>query len=138
MAAPKTVPTNQPVEEFIDRIDNENQRKDSRRLVEIMQRITGDQPKMWGDSIIGFGSYHYVYKSGREGDWLLTGFSPRKKNMTVYVMNGFKKYDEKLKKLGKCSNSVSCLYFKRLDDLEIGILEEILNHSVQYLRTKYG
>ena len=137
MAELKTVPTDQPVDQFIRELENDKQRADSRELVDIMRRITGAEPQMWGSSIVGFGSYHYVYESGTQGDWFLTGFSPRKRNMTVYVMNGFKNYEDKLTKLGKCRNSVSCLYFRKLDDLQVPVLEEILEDSVQYLQTKY-
>jgi hypothetical protein len=138
MADLKTSPSSKPVEEFIRSINNKQQQEDSRVLLDLMGKVTSEKPVIWGESIVGFGSYHYVYKSGREGDWFLTGFSPRKQNMTVYIMEGLSAYDTELRNLGKCKNSVSCLYFKRLSDIDIDILESILRDSVEKLRTKYG
>ena len=92
---------------------------------------------MWGDSIVGFGSYHYKYQSGREGDWFLTGFSPRKQNLTIYIMNGFDHYENYLKKLGKVKSSVSCLYLKKLDDVDTEVLANLVADSVHYLQDQY-
>ena len=102
-----------------------------------MQGITGELPKMWGNSIIGFGSYHYKYKSGREGDWFLTGFSPRKQSFTLYIMAGFSKYEELLSKLGKFTTGKSCLYIKRLSDVDLSVLETICIRSLEDMQKLY-
>ena len=101
MSQNKTRPTTTSVTSFLDSVEDEIQRRDSHTLISIMKEITGEEPVMWGSSIIGFGSYHYKYNSGREGDMLLTGFSPRKQNLSLYIMAGFTKYEELLQKLGK-------------------------------------
>jgi hypothetical protein len=130
MAKLKTIPTNQNVNKFLETIKDEKKRKDSFALVDIMQEITKADPKMWGENIIGFGDYHYKYKSGREGDWFLTGFSPRKQNLTVYIMGGLNDPEE-LSQLGKYKNTGSCLYFKSLDDLNIEVLKALLKNSIK-------
>ena len=94
-------------------------------------------PKMWGDTIIGFGSYHYKYASGREGDWFITGFSPRKQNLTIYIMNGFDRYTELMSQLGKYKTSKSCLYIKKMEDIDLEILSNLINESVKYMVKKY-
>lgn len=93
---------------------------------------------MWGPSIVGFGSYHYKYESGREGDWPKTGFSPRKQNLTLYIMDGFDKYDELMAKLGKHKTGKSCLYVKRLSDIDTGVLTKLVKASVAHFDKKYG
>ncbi|MFC1664951.1 DUF1801 domain-containing protein [Pseudomonadota bacterium] len=103
-----------------------------------MAPITRAEPKMWGNSIVGFDSYHYKYKSGREGDWLLTGFSPRKQNLTIYIMNGFEKYELLLTKLGKHKTAKSCLYIKKLDEIHIPTLIKLIKASVKFMRSHYG
>jgi hypothetical protein len=100
----------------------------------LMQEVTGELPKMWGDSIVGFGTYHYKGASGREGDWMLTGFSPRKQNLTVYIMTGFQDSQVLLGKLGKHSTSVSCLYIKKLADVDKEVLRELVSRSVAHMR----
>ncbi len=134
----KTSPNKGSVRDFISSVQDTEKQEDSLQLLSLMEEITQDKPVMWGDSIIGFGTYHYQYKSGREGDWFLTGFSPRKQNLTIYIMDGFSKYDALLKKLGKNKNSVSCLYVKRLSDIDIDVLTQILTESVGYLKKKYS
>ncbi len=134
MAELKTKPTKQSVKDFIDAIKDEQQKKDCRTVSRIMKRITKANPKMWGPGIVGFGSYHYKYASGREGDWFLTGFAPRKQNLTLYIMSGFKKYGALLKKLGKHKIGGSCLYVKRLDDVDMDVLTELIEDSVAYVR----
>jgi len=119
MATPKTVPTKASVSAFIKRVENDQRRADCEALVKIMKQITRAEPVMWGPSIVGFGSYHYTYASGREGDWPLTGFSPRKHALTLYIMAGFKRYAPLMKKLGKHSTGSSCLYIKRLEDVDL-------------------
>ena len=134
MAELKTKPTKQSVKDFVDGVKDEHQRKDCRTVSRIMKRITKANPKMWGPGIVGFGSYHYKYASGREGDWFLTGFAPRKQNLTLYIMSGFKKYSALLKKLGKHKIGGSCLYVKRLDDVDMDVLTELIEDSVAYVR----
>jgi uncharacterized protein YdhG (YjbR/CyaY superfamily) len=99
-----------------------------------MQQVTKAEPKMWGSSIVGFGSYHYKGASGREGDWMLVGFSPRKQNLTLYIMAGFDRYDELMKKLGKFSTGKSCLYIKKLADVDKKVLKELVSESVQFMK----
>ena len=139
MAELKTKPTRVSVEKFIAGVDDEAKRQDCHELAEMMRRVTGAEPVMWGPSIVGFGSYHYRYESGREGDWMLAGFSPRKRDLTVYVMAGFKGNAEKtLARLGKHkASSGGCLYLKRLSDVDLGVLEELVRDSVARMRSAY-
>ena len=137
MAELKTKPTKQSIKTFIDSIEDEQKRKDCRIVLKLMRELTGEKAKMWGDSIVGFGTYHYKYKSGREGDWMLTGFSPRKQNLTIYIMPGFSKFETLLKKLGKHKTSKSCLYIKSLGDIDLDILSKIISQSVTYMKQTY-
>lgn len=130
----KTTPTSRSVAEFVDGIADEGQRADSRALLGLMQKITKAEPKMWGPSIVGFGSYHYRYESGREGDWFLTGFAPRKGTMTVYIMAGFDRYDALMQKLGRHKTGKSCLYIKRLADVDMDVLAELVRQSVEHMK----
>jgi len=134
MAEPKTKLTNESVEAFLNRIPDKQKRADAFTLLEIMQQVTRAEPKMWGSSIVGFGAYHYVYASGREGDWPLTGFSPRKQNLTVYITSGFEQYGALLAKLGKHACGKSCLYLKRLDDVHLPTLKKLIRQSVKHMR----
>ncbi|MFY0600425.1 MAG: DUF1801 domain-containing protein [Cyclobacteriaceae bacterium] len=136
MAELKTAPNNKSVDDFLNQIEKEKKKQDSITLNALFKKITDENPVMWGDSIIGYGRYHYKYKSGREGDWFLGGFSPRKQSLTLYIMSGFSKYDELLSKLGKFKTSVACLYIKKLEDVDMKILEELISTSVEYLRNK--
>lgn len=115
---------------FLKSLADPQQQADSRALVKLMSDAAGAKPEMWGASIVGFGSFHYVGKSGREGDWMLTGFSPRKQNLTIYLMCGFKPFAELLPKLGKHKTGGSCLYFKRLSDLHLPTLRKMVKQSV--------
>ncbi|MCY4130130.1 MAG: DUF1801 domain-containing protein [Gammaproteobacteria bacterium] len=133
----KTIPTDQNVKQFIDSVDNEVKRNDSIALLNMMTEITDRPPVMWGSSLIGFGTYHYKYASGREGDFFLTGFSPRKQALTIYIMPGFSEYDEILGKLGKYKTGKSCLYVKKLDDVDHELLKELISKSVTYMRDNY-
>ena len=133
MAELKTKPTGESVKDFINRIPDEERRADCVQVAKLMEEITGKKPKMWGTSIVGFGTYHYKYASGREGDWPVTGFSPRKKDLTLYLMMGFEKHAELMKKLGKCSTSKSCLYIKRLSDVHVPTLKKLIKESVKQL-----
>lgn len=130
MGTIKTTATNVSVQGFIEGIDDETKRNDSHALLELFSRITGEHPVMWGSSIVGFGSYHYKSeRSKQEGDWPLTGFSPRKQALTIYIMDGFTDYDDLLKELGKYKTSVGCLYIKRLSDVNQVILAELISRS---------
>lgn len=133
----RTVPTEQSAEQFINSVDNEVKRKDSRALLQMMTEITDRPPVMWGSSLIGFGTYHYKYASGREGDFFLTGFSPRKQALTIYIMPGFSEYEEILRNLGKYKTGKSCLYVKKLDDVDQDLLRDLITKSVAYMRDKY-
>jgi hypothetical protein len=137
MPEQKTKPTAVSVESFIEQLPDEQVRDDCYSLIEIMKKTTGADPKMWGPSIIGFGSYHYKYESGHEGDACLTGFSPRKQNITLYVMPGASDHSSLLSKLGKFKAGKGCLYIKRLADVDQTILKNLVTHSVAHLRKKY-
>ena len=136
MAELKTKPTGQSAREFLNGIGNEKRRADSFAVLKLMKDITKVQPKMWGPSIIGFGSYHYKYDSGREADWFLTGFSPRKQNLTLYIMSGFKRHRELMKNLGKCKTGKGCLYINKLEDIDLSTLKKLIGESVNYLEKK--
>ena len=134
MAELKTKENDQSVEAFLSSIDDVQKQADCRALVAIMQEATGAAPRMWGDSIVGFGHYHYKYASGREGDWFLTGFAPRKQNLTLYIMAGFDNYEALLGKLGKHTTGKSCLYVKRLADVDMPVLTELVVESVAHMK----
>lgn len=134
MAEAKTKPTTENVKDFLNKISDEERRADCFQVAQIMEEVTGEKPKMWGPSIVGFGSYHYKYDSGREGDWLMTGFSPRKKDLTLYLMTGLAKHDDLLEKLGKHSHAKSCLYIKRLSDVHIPTLKKLIKVSLKDLK----
>ncbi len=137
MSTIKTLPNDASVEEFINKVPDETKREDSFTLLEMFTRITGEKPKMWGSSIIGFGQYHYKSERSRqEGDWPLTGFSPRKQNLTLYVMLGFKDYQDILKDLGKYKTSVSCLYINKLTDVDLKVLEKLIRVSFEAMKEK--
>lgn len=136
MAEQKTKPTEQSVESFLDQVADEKVRDDCYELINLMKKVTGSEPKMWGPSIIGFGEYHYKYDSGHEGDSCLTGFSPRKQNISLYVMPGFEHTDLQ-DKLGKYKAGKGCLYIKKLDDVDRKVLEGLIKQSVEFLRKKY-
>ena len=133
MAELKTKQNKKNVERFIKSISDDKRRKDCQAITVLMEKIVGEKPKMWGDSIVGFGTYHYKYASGREGDWFLTGFSPRKKDLSIYTMCDLEKNARLLKKLGKHKTGKSCLYIKSLDDIDINVLNELITESVEKL-----
>ena len=133
MAELKTQPNEQSVEDFLNSVADGTKRQDSFTILDLMGQVTGSEPIMWGDSIIGFGSYHYKYASGREANWFLTGFSPRKRNLTLYIMSGFEGYDELLRKLGVYSTGKSCLYIKKLEDVDQNVLRELVSKSVEHM-----
>ena len=130
MSELKARPTEENVTKFLNSIERETTRKDCLPLARIMAKATVSKPKMWGSSIVGFGSYHYRYAGGREGDWFTTGFSPRKENLTLYVMGGFSGHASLLKKLGKHSTGKGCLYVKSLEDIHLPTLTKIIQSSV--------
>ncbi|RKN80835.1 DUF1801 domain-containing protein [Ulvibacterium marinum] len=138
MSSNKTVPTNVPVQEFLDRLEDGNKRKDSYVLLNLMEKISDEPPVMWGPSIIGFGSYHYKYDSGREGDMLRIGFSPRKQNFSLYVGAGAKRNQGFLTKLGKYKMGKSCLYIKRLSDVDMNTLEALIRSTYEHYKKKYN
>ncbi len=136
MAELKTKPNKQSISVFLKTIDEKRQ-GDCQVLLNLMIKVTGEKPTLWGDSIVGFGQYHYKYKSGREGDWFITGFSPRKQSISVYIMPGFSKYQHLLDQLGKHKTSVSCLYIKKLADVDLYLLEELVAQSVKDMTSMY-
>jgi hypothetical protein len=138
MAEIKTKATKASAKDFINKVSDKAKREDSLALLKLFQEITGEKPQMWGTSIIGFGSYHYKsLKSSQEGDWPLTGFSPRKQSLTLYIMLGFADYKDLLNKLGKHKTSVGCLYIKRLGDVNISVLKSLIKKSYSVMKKKY-
>jgi len=133
MAELKTKPNDQSMEDFLNKVPDEKKRQDSFAILELMKQVTGDKPIMWGDSIIGFGTYKYKYASGRQGEWPVTGFSPRKQNLTIYIMSGFDEYDDLLTQLGKHSTGKSCLYIKKMEDIDQDVLRELISKSVEHM-----
>ena len=131
MAENKTRKTGASVEEFIASIENRRRREDGSEILAMMCEITGLEPEMWGPSIIGFGDYHYKYESGREGDFFLTGFSPRKQNLTLYIMSGLEGQEQLLDKLGKHRTGAACLYINKLDDIDRDILRDLIRISFE-------
>ncbi len=123
---------------FLRGIEDPQRRKDCRTVLELMKEVTGSGPKMWGDSMVGFGSYHYKYASGREGEMCATGLSPRKQSLVLYIMAGFGAYDELLAKLGKFKTGKSCLYVNKLEDVHLPTLKRLIRASVQAMRKKYA
>lgn len=138
MAELKTKQNDQDVTAFLKAEDDPQKRTDCFTLVQLMEETTHEPPRMWGNSIVGFGSYHYRYASGREGDWFLTGFSPRKQNLTIYIMSGFSHFPELMEQLGKYKISKSCLYVKKLDDLDQEVLKKLVAQSVHHVAKMYG
>ena len=136
MPEDKTKPTRVSPATFVGKIGNAQTRKDCRELVALMRDVTGHPPKMWGASIVGFDQYHYKYASGREGDWFLTGFSPRKSSLTLYIMSGFSSYDDLLGKLGKHKTGKSCLYINRLEDVDLDVLRRLVETSVAHVKRR--
>ena len=135
--ANKTKATKKSAHAFINSIDDDQKRRDAKTVMKMMQEVTGEKPTLWGTSIVGFGSYHYVYDSGREGDAPLTGFSPRSKELSLYIMAGFTRYDDLMSKLGKHRTGKSCLYVKTLDDIDLDVLRELVVASVTHMKQKY-
>ena len=135
----KTKPTEIDPTDFVAAVESDRKRADAEVLLDFFERVTGLQPKMWGPSLIGYGRYHYKYESGREGDMLMTGFSPRKANLVMYIMPGYRSdaMQEKLSRLGKHKLGKSCLYINKLADVDMDVLEEIVRDGVDYMRENY-
>lgn len=130
----KTQPTEQSVTYYLACLEPDQKRKDAMAINAMMRRVTGEVPKMWGNSIIGFGKTHYQYDSGREGDWFLVGFAPRKANLVLYIMPDFKQFAALRKKLGKHKTGKSCLYINKLADVDMDVLEKMVTQSVAHMR----
>lgn len=138
MAELKTKLTSESVDEFLNKVEPEQKRLDSFEVKKLMEKITGQKPRMWGASIVGFDMYHYKStRSSQEGDWPMIGFSPRKQSLTLYVLCYSENNDELLKKLGKHKRSVSCLYLNRLSDIDMNVLTKIIENTYRYMKEKY-
>ena len=137
MAELKTKKNDASVEKFIAKVKDKQRHQDCVEVLKMMEKATGKKGVMWGTSIVGFGTYHYVYASGKEGDWPLTAFSPRAQTLTLYIMPGFDRYDELMKKLGKFKTGKSCLHLKKLDDVDTKILQKLITESVNYMKKKH-
>lgn len=125
------------VDEFLNGVEDDQKRIDSFVLLELMKEVTGEEPRIWGGNIVGFGKYHYKYQSGREGDWFLTGFAPRKQNLSIYIMPGLDRYGDLLEALGNPKTGKSCLYLKTVEDVDLEALRELVRRSVAFMREKY-
>jgi hypothetical protein len=134
----KTKKNDQSVDNFLSEVQDERKREDSFQILEMLKEITHEEPKMWGNSIVGFGDYQYRYKSGREGEWFLIGFSPRKQNLTLYIMPGFARYDDLLNDLGKYTTGKSCLYIKKLSEVNMDILKQLAIESVSHMKKTHS
>lgn len=138
MAEMKTIKTNASVSAFINAVENPKRKADAKTLKALFDKVTGWKAKMWGPSIVGYGQYHYKYESGREGDFMVTGFSPRKQSLSVYVMSGFLERDDLLAKLGKHKTGRSCLYINKLEDVDMKVLENLIRKDVTQMKKKYA
>lgn len=138
MAELKTKKNRASVEKYLRGIEDSDRRRDARAVVRLMKEVTGEAPAMWGTSMIGFGSYRYRYSSGREGEWMLTGLAPRKQALSIYIMDGFADHADTMKKLGRYRTGKSCLYVRRLEDIDLAVLRDLVAASVDNLRGRYG
>lgn len=138
MSSNKTIPTQASVADFLSKVEDEQKLSDCKVLLKMMKEVTGHKPVMWGPSIIGFGSYHYKYDTGREGDMLMVGFSPRKQALSLYIMGGFERYETLMARLGKFKTGKSCLYIKQLDDVDLSVLRELISASYEHIHNKYN
>ena len=137
MAETKTKPTKESVAAYLAKISNDDRRKDCKALIEMMKTVTGQQPKLWGPGIVGFGRYHYTYESGHEGDTCLVGFSSRKTDISIYLFPVFPQKETLLKKLGKHKMGKGCLYIRKLDDVDTGVLGKMVVASISEIRRRY-
>lgn len=138
MSENKTQPTEASVTTFLDGIADSGKKDDTQTIVKIMERVSGYPPKMWGESLIGFGQYTYTYKSGRTGEWSLVGVSPRARNISIYIMPGFDQYQDLMQQLGKFKVGRSCLYINKLQDVDIQVLETLIERSVKDMKERYN
>ena len=138
MAELKTKLNDGSVEDFLNAVEDKQKRADSFTLLKMMGEISGEPAKMWGKDIVGFGTYHYVYASGREGDWMLSGFSPRKASLSIYLMAGFDQLGEELSALGKHKSSKGCLYVKKLSDVDEKVLRKMIKKSIGIMQKRYS
>lgn len=138
MAANKTRPTKVRVSDFLNAVEDPQRQSDAKKVAAMMRRVTGKQGTMWGPAIVGYGEYHYRYDSGREGDFMMVGFSPRKQNLALYIMPGFEAFPELMKNLGKYKTGKSCLYINKLDDVDEKVLEKLVSESFKLMKKKYG
>lgn len=136
MSENKTKPTDVDINEFLNKIENPAQTEDTLKIIKMMKEITGEEPKLWGDSIIGFGEYRYKYASGREGDWFLTGVSPRKNNTTLYLSYGFENHSDLMGELGKYKTGKACLYIKKLEDINEAALKKLISRSAEEVKKR--
>lgn len=137
MAELKTRPTKASVSDFVNSIDDKQKRADAKRVATMMRKVTGKRAKMWGTSIVGFGAYQYTNTAGKNFEWPVTGFSPRKQALTIYIMPGFSHFDSFMKKLGRYTTGKSCLYIKRLSDIDEKVLQQLIDGSVKRMRATY-
>lgn len=137
MAENKTKATKVSVTKFMNSIEDRQKRADARKVAAMMRKATGKRAKMWGSSIVGYGNYHYKYASGREGDFMIAGFSPRKQALTVYILAGFGRFEKLMARLGTYKTGKSCLYIKRLSDVDEKVLQKLIDESVKYMRKNY-
>jgi hypothetical protein len=133
MAENKTKPTEANVDEFLASVENDRRRSDALVVCKLMNELTGKKPVMWGPTMVGFGTYHYKYESGREGDWFVAGFAPRKANLVLYIMSGFKGHAALLAALGKHKTGGCCLYINKLEDVDMDVLRELIHRSVEHV-----
>jgi hypothetical protein len=138
MAKLKTQKTDASVKDFLEAVPDEKKRDDSFAILELMSEVTGEEPAMWGTSIVGFGSYRYKYASGQEGEWPLVGFSPRKRNLTLYIMSGFDEYDSLLNNLGRYKTGKACLYINKLEDVDKATLRKLVKRSAEHMAESHA
>lgn len=137
MAEQKTKPTSVRVEDFLNGLEDDQVKKDCFILKKILTELSGFEPRMWGPSIVGFGSYHYKYESGHEGDSCLVGLAPRKQKITLYLAPGFAEQNDKLAKLGKYKTGKGCLYLRTIEDVDLKVLKELIRESISFLKSRY-
>lgn len=138
MAENKTRPKKTGVTAFLAGIEDVQMRRDAKKVAAMMREATGSRARMWGSNIVGFGQYHYRYESGREGDFMITGFSPRKQALTIYIIPGFGRFEKLMARLGKHKTGKSCLYIRRLSDVDEKVLRQLIGNSVKYMRKTYS
>ena len=137
MAELKTKENSASIAAFLNTFEDTQKHAGAKKIAVMMRKATGSRAKLWGKSIVGFGSYHYKYASGCEGDWMLIGFSPRKQNLTLYIMSGFREFDALMSQLGKHKTGKSCFYVKRLADIDLKVLSSRMKRSIRYMRSNY-